>query len=130
MENSTTVVMWIGIVVVFALAGYFIWKNAKETYDYNIFNTGVLVRGVLAIILGITSFLLIPEGGTVFTETGTIILLVVMALLFLSNLFYTAKHTSIGIALAAFIYQMLVIFVAFYLVMRVIGWFQEEFGGE
>jgi hypothetical protein len=45
--------LMIAVPILFLVIGYFTWSSAKDKYDYNIFNIGVFVRLLIAILLGI-----------------------------------------------------------------------------
>lgn len=116
MSTTSIIIYSILALVAFIAAGYFTWSYAEDKYGYNIFNTGIIIRGVLAIISLIVNFYLwalhssdAPEA----ESSGLIVLLIIGLGLLFWNFVVTAKNTNIFIAILSFIYQLVVVFIIY-----------------
>lgn len=79
--------------------GYLTWNSAMENYGYNIFNTWVLIRLLIAILLGI---LIDPSIG-----------LIMFVIFSIWNFIVTWRNTSVFIAILAVLFQPAALYFAF-----------------
>lgn len=88
MENP---ILWLLIVLplVLIIVGYVVYSTAKERYDYNVFNVGVLVRLLIAVGLcfvdiyfGIALFVIFSIWNFIVTWRNTNALIAILAVLF------------------------------------------------
>lgn len=92
-------------VIAFFAIGYFLWSTAMENYGYNIFNLGVIIRGLLAggcIFLGVMTLEEEPD--------STLVFLIVAAVLWLWTFIATLIRTNFFIALFSVVYQVFAVF--------------------
>lgn len=116
MSTTSIIIYSILALVAFIAAGYFTWSYAEDRYGYNIFNTGILIRGVLAIISLIVDLYLLGIHSNEAPETvssGLFVLLIIGLGLLLWNFIVTAKNTNIFIAILSFLYQLVVVFIIY-----------------
>jgi len=103
----TAIYIILGIlgIALFIWLGYFLWSSSLEKYDYNIFNIGVIIRGLIAI--GCMWFALImvenPDG-------SSIVWIVVSVILWLWTFLETAFRANIFIAIFSVVYQLFAVF--------------------
>ncbi|MCH4552767.1 hypothetical protein [Aestuariibaculum lutulentum] len=98
----------IGVIVglvIFIYIGYYLWKISLEKYDYNIFNIGVIIRGLLAI--GSLWFAMLLYDAK---DGSSMILMLVSTLLWLWTFLATAFKTNIFIAVFSLLYQLFAVF--------------------
>ncbi|WP_290698211.1 hypothetical protein [Lacinutrix sp.] len=94
----------LGVILFFGL-GYYLWKISMDKYDYNIFNFGVIIRGLLAIgFLYFSGFMIEVE-----VESSILFLCVSLAL-WLWTFIETTIKTNIFIAFFSLIYQLFAVF--------------------
>ena len=97
METSFLLLL-IGLPLVLIIVGYVLYHSAKDRYGYNIFNTGVLVR------------LLIAVGLCFFDIYFGIILFVIFSIW---NFIVTWRNTNVLFAVLAVIFQPVALYFAF-----------------
>ncbi|MGV8812797.1 MAG: hypothetical protein ACOH2D_01685 [Gelidibacter sp.] len=90
----------IGIILFFVL-GYYLWSTAIDKYDYNIFNLGVIIRGLLAIGCLWFAMVMVDAG-----DGSTTVWFIVSGVLWLWTFLATAFRTSIFIAFFSLVYQL------------------------
>ncbi|MBA6152189.1 hypothetical protein [Gelidibacter maritimus] len=90
----------IGIILFFVL-GYYLWSTALDKYDYNIFNLGVIIRGLIA--MGCLWFGIVMIDAA---DGSTTVWLIVSGVLWVWTFVATASRTSIPIAVFSLIYQL------------------------
>jgi len=125
MSTFTITILVIISLIGFIVGGYFLWKYSKEKYNFNIFNTWIIIRGFIgsvAILVSIMAFfgLLNPENSI---DSGFYLLFGLGILLFIWNFIVTAKNTTFLIAIMAFIYQLIAIYIIKLLVKKALNFF-------
>jgi hypothetical protein len=94
------------IILGFLALGYYIWTIAKDKYDYNIFNIGVIIRGIASLFC-LTFAVMLNTG-----DGSLIVWLIAACILWLWTFFATWSKSSFFIALFSLVYQLFaVIFV-------------------
>lgn len=103
-----TAIYIIGIIIgliIFLGLGYYLWDVSLEKYNYNIFNLGVIIRGLLAIgCLWLAGIMTESEDGS------TMVWLITSVVLWLWTFLVTAFRTNIFIAIFSIIYQLFAVF--------------------
>lgn len=117
MDNSTIFFIILSGIVAFGIIGYKLFKHAKNKYNYNIFNIGITIRGIIAFIILFYDY--IAMGEELFTQTGSILFFIVAIALLLWNFIITMKKTNIWIAIISFAYQLFVIFAIIIIFQRI-----------
>jgi|SRR5690606_24887713 len=103
-----TALVIIGIIVgiiVFIYVGYYLWSSAMDRYDYNIFNLGVIIRGLLSLGCVFLSLAMLNEEDS---ESG-LVFIAVAVLLWIWTFIVTLIRTNIFIALFSIVYQFIAI---------------------
>ncbi len=84
-----TLLLLVGLPIVLIVVGYFLYHNAMDRYGYNIFNTGVLVRLLIAVGLcfvdiyfGLAMFVIFSIWNFIATWRNTNVFIAIMAVLF------------------------------------------------
>ncbi len=84
-----TLLLLVGLPIVLIVIGYFVWQNAEDNYNYNIFNTWVLVRLLIAvaicfldIYIGIGFFVIFSIWNFIVTWRNTNVFIAVLAVIF------------------------------------------------
>ncbi|MGQ1911582.1 hypothetical protein ACT3CE_17595 [Marinifilum sp. RC60d5] len=123
MSTTTIIILSLLAIIILILIGYGTWSWAKSTYNYNIFNWGVILKGIIGASCLTIGVLLCTQRGEILTfsemifDTGTIILLAIGIGLFLWNFVSTLLNTNLIIAIISFLYQIILI----YFVFKIIG---------
>lgn len=102
-------------VIVFFGLGYYLWDLSMNQYDYNIFNIGVIIRGLIAIFcIVFAAFTLDAE-----VQDGSItVWLIAAGVMMLWTFITTLLRTNILIGIFSLIYQLLAAFFVFRLLSR------------
>ena len=95
-----TAVYVIGIILFFVL-GHYLWTTALDKYDYNIFNLGVIIRGLFAMGCFLFGMVMVDAG-----DGSTTIWLIASGILWLWTFLVTASRTSISVAFFSLVYQL------------------------
>lgn len=108
------ILLGIGAVALFIFIGFYLWTQARENYGFNIFNVGVIIRGLisgfcLALALSIDS----DDG------SGTV-LFVLFVVLWLWTFIVTVIRTNIFIGIFSIVYQAIASVLVFSLINRVV----------
>ena len=90
----------IGIILFFVL-GHYLWSTALDKYDYNIFNLGVIIRGLLAMGCFWFGMVMVDAG-----DGSTTVWLIASGILWLWTFLATASRTSISVAFFSLMYQL------------------------
>ena len=88
----------------FLWLGYYLWSIAREKYDYNIFNVGVVIRGVASLFCLTFAVMLNTGDGSLF------VWLIAASILWIWTFFVTWTKSSFSIALFSLIYQLFAVF--------------------
>lgn len=88
----------VGLPLVLIIVGYIIWRSAMDNYGYNVFNTWVLVRLLIAVVCGFIDLYL---------GIGLFVLFSIW------NFIVTWRNTSMFIAILAVIFQPVALWFAF-----------------
>ena len=102
----------VGIIVFFIL-GFVLWSYSKENYDYNIFGTGVLLRGIASYVL---AYLSIGATGNDFTTIWSCI-----GILWLWTFIVTLLRTNVLIAILSLIYQIIAVVIVKVILEKIFG---------
>jgi len=95
----------------FLISGYFLWKNALEKYEHNIFSFWVIIRLAISLLIAFLN----PYIG-----------IVVFLFFSLWNFFVTLKNTSLITAIVAVIYQPIALFFAISVINKTIRSLNDE----
>jgi len=117
MSTLTIIIIVIVVIVLLGIAGYYLWDYAEENYGFNIFGTGILVRGLIGILAIVLALLIVTNNETENIDQGVYLLLGIGGILFIWNFIITWIKTNPLIAIFAFIYQI----VAAYFVIKLIN---------
>jgi len=103
--TALNILLVIGGIVLFVFIGYYLWSVANEKYNYNIFNMGVIIRGLLS---GVCLFL---SGAFIDSEDGSAwVWLILAGILWLWTFITTTLKTNFLIGLFSIIYQFIAVF--------------------
>lgn len=88
-------------IILFLFLGYYLWNTARTQYGYNIFNLGVIVRGLLSFgcLFGVYVFLQNNDQASVW------VCMAVGTLLWVWTFISTLRNTNFFIALFSIVYQ-------------------------
>ena len=103
-----TAIIIIGIVlgiVLFLFLGFWIWSLAMDKFYYNIFNLGVIIRGLISYVCFFLSAMSYKDD-----KDSSLIFIVVAGLLWLWTFLTTMFKTNIFIALFSVAYQVFAVF--------------------
>lgn len=93
----------IGIIIgliAFVGLGYYLWNLSLEKYDYNIFNWGNIIRGVVALICLWFALVMVES-----EDGSSIVLLITSGIMWLWTFIATMIRTNFLIAIFSLIYQ-------------------------
>jgi len=128
MSTLTIIILVLIGVAIFIAGGYLLWKYAEDNYDFNIFGFWILTRGLIAIIaIFIGLFAIIKMGAESPGESidpGLYLLFVVGGILLIWNFISTLKNTNIFIALIAFLYQLVAVYILKLIISKILRTFQ------
>lgn len=103
------------VIIAFFGIGYYLWDLSTNRYNYNIFNIGVIIRGLIAILcIAFSIFMLDAE----VQDGSTTVWLIAAGVMLLWTFIATLLRTNILIALFSVIYQLLAAFFVFRLITR------------
>jgi hypothetical protein len=112
MSALTIIGIILGILLFIGL-GIYLWTTSKANYGFNIFGTGVLIRGILSYIL-------------MYFSTGAEgqdlqVLWIVIGILWLWTFIITMLRTNIVIAFFSLIYQFIAVVIVKVLIEKILG---------
>lgn len=96
----------VGLGIIIGL-GYYLWDVSLEKYDYNIFNWGNIIRGVIALICLWFALVMVES-----EDGSSIVWLITSGIMWLWTFIATMIRTNFFIALFSLIYQF---FAAFFI---------------
>ena len=120
MTPLTIIIIVIVVAVILGFAGYYLWDYAEENYGFNIFGIGILVRGLIGVLATVLALLIITHDETGNIDQGVYLLLGISGILFIWNFIITWIRTSPLIAIFAFIYQIIAVYIVIKLINKVI----------
>ena len=114
--NSTIIITCIVSFIVFLGLGYYLWSYALDRYDYNIFNLGVIIRGLLSFGVLFGAFLTSENK----ENELPLFFLFFAGFLWIWTFIATLRRTNIYIALFAVIYQLFAVILIKYAINKLL----------
>ncbi len=119
----TAIYIILGIlgIALFLGLGYYLWSSSNEKYDYNIFNLGVIIRGVLAV-----GCIWMAMGMSDLGDGSSMVWIIASVILWLWTFLETAMRANIFIAIFSLVYQLLAVVFILNIINRVLKLFPSK----
>lgn len=114
--TSTVIIYSIIGFIVFIGLGYYLWLYALDKYDYNIFNLGVIIRGLLSFVFLFVAFLT-SENKDAYLP---LFFLIIAVFLWLWTFIITLMRTNIVIAFVGLLYQLFAVILIKYAINKLL----------
>ena len=103
-------------IILFLIIGYYLWSYSIDTYDYNIFNIGIIIRGLLSFGGLFGWYLMVNDND----NTSANYFLIATGLLWLWNFIATLRKTNVFIAILSLIYLLFAVFIIKYAINKIL----------